>query len=79
VSDIEDEKPNAAYIEAMMQLVRDNETKAMFKRVPREPTKEMLDAALKWSARKYGRPIGNDDATGCWQAMLDVATIEEWL
>ena len=38
--------------------------------VPREPTEAMLDAARDWSAKKYGQPIGNDAARGCWAAML---------
>lgn len=41
---------------------------------PREPTEAMLDAAREWSRKKYGTPVGNDGATGCWQAMLDAAT-----
>ena len=36
----------------------------------REPTEAMLDAARDWSREKYGKPIGNDGAIGCWQAML---------
>ena len=31
----------------------------------------MLDAARDWSDHKYGKPIGNDAAIGCWQAMFD--------
>ena len=38
--------------------------------VPVEPTDEMLNAARDWSAAKYGKPIGNDAAIGCFQAML---------
>ncbi len=37
----------------------------------REPTDAMLAAAQDWSRHKYGQPIGNEDATGCWQVMLD--------
>ena len=37
----------------------------------REPTEAQLIAARDWSLRRYGRPIGNDAAKGCWQAMLD--------
>ena len=44
--------------------------------VPREPTKEMLDAARDWSRSKYGKPIGNDDATGCYKTMLAAAPVE---
>lgn len=36
----------------------------------RDPTGAMLDAARDWSYRTYGKPIGNDAAVGCWQAML---------
>jgi hypothetical protein len=39
----------------------------------REPTDAMLTAARDWSYAKYGQPIGNDAATGCWQAMFDAA------
>lgn len=35
-----------------------------------EPTKEMLEAARDWSYKKYGKAIGNDDATGCYKAMI---------
>ena len=35
-----------------------------------EPTEEMLIAARDWSLKKYGKPIGNDAARGCWAAML---------
>jgi hypothetical protein len=36
---------------------------------PIEPTEAMLNAARDWSAAKYGRPIGNGAAIGCWRAM----------
>ena len=35
-----------------------------------KPTESMLNAARDWSAAKYGKPVGNDGALGCWQAML---------
>lgn len=35
-----------------------------------EPTEAMLIAARDWSDKKFGRPIGNDAAIGCWKAML---------
>jgi hypothetical protein len=38
----------------------------------RKPTEAMLIAARDWSYAKYGKPIGNDAAIGCWQAMIDV-------
>ncbi len=41
--------------------------------VPREPTEKMLIAARDWSHTRYGKPIGNDAATGCWGAMLAAA------
>jgi len=41
--------------------------------VPVEPTEAMLIAARDWSYKKYGKPIGNDAAQGCWQAMLAAA------
>lgn len=41
--------------------------------VPKEPSKAMLIAARDWSYKKYGKPIGNDDAIGCWNAMLAAA------
>ena len=46
-----------------------NETKT----VPIEPTEEMLIAARDWSYQKYGKPVGNDGATGCYKAMLEAA------
>jgi hypothetical protein len=39
----------------------------------REPTEAMLDGARDWSINKNGRGVGNDQATGCWQAMVDAA------
>ena len=38
--------------------------------VPREPTEAMLVGARDWSDRKYGKPIGDDAAQGCWSAMI---------
>lgn len=42
----------------------------------RVPTEDMLIAARNWSGMKYGKPIGDDDATGCWQVMIDAALRE---
>lgn len=42
----------------------------------REPTETMLHAARDWSIKKNGRGVGDDQATGCWQAMLD-ATLSD--
>lgn len=39
--------------------------------VPIEPNEAMLEAARDWSQGKYGKPIGNDAAKGCWKAMMD--------
>jgi hypothetical protein len=44
-----------------------------WKLAPVEPTEAMLVAARDWSAKKYGRPVGNDGAGGCWAAMLAAA------
>ena len=41
----------------------------------REATEAQLDAARDWSREKYGKPVGNDGATGCWQAMLDAYSV----
>jgi hypothetical protein len=41
--------------------------------VPVMPTDEMLEAARGWSYCKYGKPIGNDAAIGCYKAMLAAA------
>lgn len=38
--------------------------------VPREPTPAMLKAARDWSCDFYGKPIGHDDASGCYRAMI---------
>lgn len=37
-----------------------------------EPTSEQLNAAREWSLEKYGKPIGNEAAIGCWKAMIEV-------
>jgi hypothetical protein len=37
----------------------------------KEPTEEMLNAARDWSYKKYGKPVGNDGAIGCWKAMIE--------
>ena len=42
-------------------------------RIQREPTEAMLAGARDWSIAKNGQGVGNDQATGCWQAMLDAA------
>lgn len=41
--------------------------------VPVEPTDAMLVSARDWSYAKYGKPIGNTAAVGCWEAMLSAA------
>jgi hypothetical protein len=45
--------------------------------VPKEPTESMLTAVQDWSYKKYGKPIGNDGAVGCWGAMIGAATTPE--
>ena len=37
------------------------------------PTDAMLIAARDWSYAKYGKPIGDEAAIGCWNAMLAAA------
>jgi hypothetical protein len=37
------------------------------------PTVAMLEAARDWSIKKYGKPIGDDAAVGCWKAMSGAA------
>lgn len=39
--------------------------------VPKEPTQTMLDSARDWSAKKYGKAVGNDGASGCYKAMIE--------
>jgi hypothetical protein len=38
--------------------------------VPVAPTEAMLVAARDWSYGKYGKPIGHEDARGCYAAMI---------
>lgn len=37
--------------------------------LPMGATSVMIRAANDWSRGKYGKPIGNDDATQCWHVM----------
>lgn len=37
------------------------------------PSEGMLIAARDWSQSKYGKPIGNDAAIGCFGAMIRAA------
>ena len=45
--------------------------------VPVEPTEAMLLSARDWSATKYGKPIGDDAAKGCWGAMVAAAITQQ--
>lgn len=45
--------------------------------VPVEPTEAMLLSARDWSATKYGKPIGDDAAKGCWGAMVAAAIAQQ--
>ncbi len=45
--------------------------------LPMEPTLEMLLSARDWSATKYGKPIGDDAAKGCWGAMISAAIAQQ--
>lgn len=42
----------------------------LLERMRSGPSEEMLLAARDWSYKKYGKPIGNEAAIGCWNAML---------
>jgi len=42
----------------------------------REPTVEMVEAARRWSDKRYGKPIDPDGAAECWRAMIDIALAE---
>jgi hypothetical protein len=44
-----------------------------FVAVPREPTREMHEAARDWSAKKYGKPIGNEASLECYRAMISAS------
>ena len=46
-----------------------------WKLVPVEPTPEMLYAARDWSIQKNGIAVGNDQASGCYRAMLAAAPV----
>lgn len=52
-------------------------TNALPAPVNREPTEKQLNAARDWSRDKYGKPIGNEAAMGCWQTMFDALTPPE--
>lgn len=41
--------------------------------VPVEPTQKMLDSARDWSIRINGIGIGNEQASGCYSALLAAA------
>lgn len=42
------------------------------------PTQPMLRAARDWSYEKYGMPIGDDAANGCWKVMHKAALQRDW-
>jgi hypothetical protein len=44
--------------------------------IPDEATEAMLKGARDWSVKKYGMGVGNDGASGCWEAMLSTALKE---
>ena len=48
------------------------------KLVPIEPNENMLIAARDWSIAKNGMGVGNDQAKGCYQAMLSAAPSHQW-
>jgi len=47
------------------------EIDAAAKAYDEKPTEAMLIAARDWSQVKYGKPIGNEAAAGCWKAMFE--------
>lgn len=55
------------------ETLGENEAKAEPRMLEKHriPTEAMLDAARDWSAKEFGRSIGNPAAIGCWQAMFD--------
>ena len=55
----------------MWQLAKANVPEG-FVLVPKEPTQAMLDSARDWSTKKYGKAVGNDGASGCYKAMIEV-------
>lgn len=55
---------------ASMEIVRALEA-AGYVIVPKEPTDAMLNAAREWSHKKYGKPVGNDGASGCYRSMIE--------
>ena len=58
----------------MWQMWLSSKAKAVpegFVLVPKEPTQTMLDSARDWSAKKYGKAVGNDGASGCYKAMIE--------
>lgn len=67
------DNPNATWAE-----IRVSQTDSIFRAlkqagyriVPGEATEAMLIGARDWSKKRYGIGVGNDDATGCYRAML---------
>jgi hypothetical protein len=58
-------KPNVDVMARDLIAAGENE----YAQTPSQPTEAMLNAARDWSRKKYGTPIGDDAATGCWLAM----------
>lgn len=63
----------AEIADAAIRTVRKWEAENGFVTVPREPTEAMLISARDWSLHKYGKAVGNDGASGCWNAMIAAA------
>lgn len=84
--DFEDGMSTSSKVEACLHLLErrrdvidapdDALSRRASKAAPAHPTEAMLDAARDWSDAKYGKPIGNDAAIGCWNAMLAAAPTE---
>lgn len=46
--------------------------------VPVEASDKQLESARDWSYVKYGKPIGNDAANGCWRCMVAAVPEPDW-
>ncbi len=62
--------------DAYMARVIEAISEAGYVIVPCVPTEAMLIGARDWSLAKNGQGVGNDQATGCWRAMID-ASLDE--
>ena len=68
-----------ADFDAIRQIIKEARSSVHAQCQQQQPTEAMLNAARDWSREKYGKPIGNDAAIGCWQAMFAAASLSEKL